>query len=92
MAYGRYGVGRFSRTQPFSTNVSNVTPLSLSLVDAKACRWRLDHVSDYEKSRPWMESAADLVVDATNLPAADVAERIAKEAEKRIAETKLARG
>jgi hypothetical protein len=53
-------------------------------VDAKACQWRLDHISDYEKSRPWLESAADLVVDATNLPVADVAERIAAEAEKRI--------
>ena len=53
-------------------------------VDAKACQWRLDHISDYEKSRPWLESAADLVVDATNLPVADVAERIAAEAEKRV--------
>jgi shikimate kinase len=56
-------------------------------VDAGACQWRLDHIAGYEKSRPWMESAADLVIDATSLPAADVAERIAKEAEKRIAET-----
>lgn len=55
-------------------------------VDAKACQWRLDHISDYEKARPWMTSAADLVIDATNLPAVDVAERIAVEAEKRIAE------
>jgi hypothetical protein len=57
-------------------------------VDAKACQWRLDHIADYENSRPWMESAADLVIDATSLPAADVAERIAKEAAKRIAETR----
>jgi len=55
-------------------------------LDAKACQWRIDHISDYEKSRPWMESAADLVIDATNLPAVDVAERIAAQAEKRIAE------
>jgi hypothetical protein len=55
-------------------------------VDTKACQWRLDHIADYEKSRSWMESAADLVIDATSLPATDVAERIAKEAEKRIAE------
>jgi shikimate kinase len=54
--------------------------------EAKAYQWRLDHVSDYEKSRPWMESAADLVIDATNLPAVEVAGRIAAEAEKRIAE------
>ena len=51
-----------------------------------ACQWRLDHISDYEKARPWMESAADLVIDATSLPAVDVAERIAAGAEKRIAE------
>lgn len=50
--------------------------------EARACRWRLDHISDYEQSRPWMESAADLVVDTTNLPVVDVAERIAVEAEK----------
>ena len=55
-------------------------------LDAKACQWRIDHISDYEKSRPWMESAADLVIDATNLLAVDVAERIAAQAEKRIAE------
>lgn len=55
-------------------------------VEASACEWRLDHISDYEKSRPWMESAADLVVDATSLPAAEVVERIAVQAEKRIAE------
>jgi len=55
-------------------------------VEAKACQWRLDHISDYEKARPWMQSAADLVIDATNLPVVDVAERIAVEAEKRIAQ------
>jgi shikimate kinase len=54
-------------------------------VDARACQWRLDHISDYEKSRPWMESAADLVIDTTHLPVADVAEQIATAAEKRIA-------
>jgi len=55
-------------------------------VEVKAYQWRLDHISDYEKSRPWMESAADLVIDTTNLQVADAAERIAAEAEKRIAE------
>jgi len=34
-----------------------------------------------------MESAADLVIDATSLPAVEVAERIAAGAEKRLAET-----
>jgi hypothetical protein len=60
--------------------------IALARLDAKACQWRLDHIAGYEKSRSWMEAAADLVIDATSLPAADVAERIAKEAEKRIAE------
>jgi shikimate kinase len=55
-------------------------------VDVKACQWRLDHTSDYEKSRPWMESAADLVIDATNLPVTDVAERIAAAAGQHVAE------
>src|SRR5690348_4333585 len=53
-------------------------------VDARACQWRLDHIGAYEKSRPWLESAADLVVDTTTMTAADVAERIAAEAEKRV--------
>jgi hypothetical protein len=53
---------------------------------AVARQWRLDHISDYEKARPWMESAADLVLDATRLPAAEVAERIAVEAERRMAD------
>jgi hypothetical protein len=56
-------------------------------VEAGACQWRLDHISDYEKSRPWLDSAADLIIDSTNLPVTDVAERIAVEAEKRISET-----
>jgi shikimate kinase len=60
-------------------------------IGVRACQWRLDHISDYEKSRPWMESAADLVIDTTNLPAADAAERIAAEAEKRIAAADQAR-
>ena len=55
------------------------------VVEAKACQWRLDHIGDYEKSRPWMESAADLVIDTTSAPVADVAERIAAAAEQRIA-------
>ena len=54
-------------------------------VEAGACQWRLDHISAYERARPWMESAADLVIDATHLPAAEVAERIAVEAEQRLA-------
>ena len=56
-------------------------------VEPKACQWRLDHIGDYEMARPWMESAADLVIDATNTPVVDVAERIAVEAEQRIAES-----
>jgi len=54
-------------------------------VEAGAYQWRLDHIGDYEKARPWMESAADFVIDTTRLPAAEVAERIAAEAEKRMA-------
>jgi hypothetical protein len=53
-------------------------------LEAKASQWRLDHISDYEKSRPWMESAADLVIDATQLPVIDVVEQIAAAAKKRI--------
>jgi shikimate kinase len=52
----------------------------------RASPWRLDHISAYEEARPWLESAADLVIDATSLPAVDVAERIAAVAEERIVE------
>ena len=54
-------------------------------VEAGACQWRLDHVTDYEKARPWMESAADLVIDTTHVPVTEVAERIAVSAERRMA-------
>jgi hypothetical protein len=52
---------------------------------ARARQWRLDHIGDYEQARPWMESAADLVIDTTHVPAAEAAERIAVEAERRMA-------
>jgi shikimate kinase len=54
-----------------------------------ARQWRLDHIRDYEKSRSWMESAADIVIDTTDLPVADVAERIAIEADQRLATANL---
>jgi len=54
-----------------------------------ARRWRLDHIREYEKSRSWMEAAADIVIDSTGLPAADVAERIAIESGQRIARANL---
>jgi shikimate kinase len=54
-------------------------------VEVGAYQWRLDHISDYEKARPWMESAADLVIDTTHVPVAEVAERIAVEAQQRMA-------
>jgi len=37
------------------------------------------------KARSWMESAADLVIDSTHVPVAEVAERIAVSAEQRMA-------
>ncbi|HYK29865.1 MAG TPA: AAA family ATPase [Streptosporangiaceae bacterium] len=61
-------------------------------VEAKACQWRLDHIGDYEKARPWMEQAADLVIDTTQLPVVDVADRIAIAAEERIAGTRSSPG
>jgi shikimate kinase len=42
-----------------------------------ACQWRLDHLAEYATARPWMEAAADLVVDSTTLSAADVAQAVA---------------
>jgi shikimate kinase len=54
-------------------------------VESGAYQWRLDHIGDYERARPWMESAADFVIDTTRLPAAEVAERIAVQAARRMA-------
>jgi len=60
-------------------------------LEAGACQWRLGHISDYEKSRRWMESAADLVIDTTHLSVTAVAERIAAGTEKRLGEACPAR-
>ena len=62
------------------------TRIKADELEPKSCHWRLDHVSDYEQSRSWMESAADMVIDSTDLPIVNVAEQIAVEAEKRIAQ------
>src|SRR5689334_19885613 len=56
-------------------------------VEPKAWQWRLSHISEYEQSRSWMESAADLAIDSTSLSVADVAEQIAIAAEKRMAQS-----
>ena len=45
--------------------------------ESSACQWRLDHLADYAIARPWMEAAADLVVDSTRLSVADVAQTVA---------------
>jgi len=50
-----------------------------------ACQWRLDHIGDYERSRPWMAAAADLVLDITGRPPAEAADRIAAAVEPRLA-------
>jgi len=47
--------------------------------------WRLDHITAYEKARPWLEAAADLVVDTSHMPASDAAARIAEAARQRLA-------
>ncbi len=41
--------------------------------ELKARQWRLDHISQYLTAREWMQSAADLVVDSTNLRAEEAA-------------------
>jgi hypothetical protein len=45
--------------------------------EPRACQWRLDHLAEYATARPWMEAAADLVVDSTTLSVADVAGTVA---------------
>jgi adenylylsulfate kinase-like enzyme len=46
-------------------------------VESRACQWRLEHLADYAAARPWMEAAADLVVDSTALSVADAAQTVA---------------
>jgi hypothetical protein len=45
-------------------------------VEAVAVPWRLDHLSRYGGSRPWMSRRADLVLDTTDLAPQHVADRI----------------
>jgi adenylylsulfate kinase-like enzyme len=46
-------------------------------VEPKACQWRLDHLAEYAAAQPWMEAAADLVVDSTAMSVTDVAQTVA---------------
>lgn len=46
-------------------------------IEPRACQWRLDHLAEYAAARPWIETAADLVVDSTHLSAAEVAAVVA---------------
>jgi hypothetical protein len=54
-------------------------PVLRSRIEAsgQAVEWRLEHVAEYQASRPWLLEAADLVVDTTELAPADTAARIA---------------
>lgn len=45
-------------------------------VEQGARRWRLSHLQMYAAARPWMVEAADLVIDSSRLPVADVAASI----------------
>ena len=45
-------------------------------LEQTASQWRLDHIRDYAAARPWMVASADLVVDSTSLPVADVARSV----------------
>ena len=42
-------------------------------LDPGARQWRLDHISAYRAAREWLVRAADLVIDTTDIAAADVA-------------------
>jgi adenylylsulfate kinase-like enzyme len=52
--------------------------------EKKACQWRLDHIADYTAAQPWLEKAADLVVDSTARPVGEVASTIAVAVKTRI--------
>jgi hypothetical protein len=46
-------------------------------VERDACQWRLDHLSEFAAARPWLEASADVIVDSTQLSAAEVARAVA---------------
>jgi hypothetical protein len=46
-------------------------------VDPGARQWRLNHIGVFEAALPWLEAAADLVIDSTRFSAADVARVVA---------------
>lgn len=45
-------------------------------VEISAKDWRLKHLPGFERSRPWMTDAADVVIDTSSLTASDVADRV----------------
>lgn len=49
------------------------------VASARVRRWRLAHLTGYARSRDWMASIADLVVDTTDLTAAQAAKTVAAE-------------
>jgi AAA domain-containing protein len=53
-------------------------------VEVIAKPWRLDHMTSYEASRPWMARRADLVLNTTHLTPGQVAARIWDEAAPRL--------
>lgn len=46
-------------------------------VESGAAQWRLDHLATYAAARAWMTSAADLVVDTTDLAPEGAARQVA---------------
>lgn len=46
-------------------------------VEREACQWRLDHLSEFTAARPWLDAAADVIIDSTQLSAAEVARVVA---------------
>ena len=46
-------------------------------VEREACQWRLDHLTEFAAARPWLEASADVIVDSTQLSAAEVARAVA---------------
>lgn len=46
-------------------------------LEPKARGWRLDHLAEFAAARPWMQAAADLVVDSSSLSVPEVAAAIA---------------
>lgn len=55
----------------------SLVPKVMAEAEAAAKDWRLEHIEHFNTALEWLEPAADLIIDTTDLQPAEVAARIA---------------